>query len=217
MYKPLFFAVSLTLILFSTSSLAQESPSFRINGGMIYPKGSSTGLTGLIQFNYPLSEKISLYVFTGSSIWDKQKSIYRKDFATNDNEMILHSYSADDHSLIPLYVGSSFNMHTNSFFTAFLNIELGYSYLSFNSYDYTIFKDPESGEVLEFYANQSTRKKVTQNLFGLGLGAGLSHPMSENVDLTLSFKFNNVLNANDLLFSYEGTYTLLLTGFNFKI
>ncbi len=217
MYKQFFFAASLSFILFSTFAFAQESPSFRINGGMIYPKGSSTGLSGLIQFNYPLNEKISFYLYTGSSVWDKKKSMYMKDFATNDNEMILHSYSADDHSLVPVYIGSSFNMHTNNFCTAFLNVELGYSYLSFNSYNYELYKHPETGEVLGFYADQKTRKNVTQNLVGLGLGAGISHPMTDDVDLTITFKLNNVLNANNWLFNYEGTYTMLLAGLNFNI
>lgn len=217
MYKKLIFSSVFSLCMLFTITFAQELPSLRVNGGMIYPKGCSTGLSGMLQFNYPLNSRISLYLYTGSSIWDKQKSMYLKDFATNNNENILYSYSADDHSLVPVYFGTSFNMHTNSFCTAFLNVELGYSYLSYNNYDYRIYKDPETGEVLEFYADQTTRKRIGKNLMGFGIGAGISHPMTDNTDLTLSFKLNNVLNVKNWLFCYEGTYTMLLAGINLKI
>ncbi len=219
MYKRFFFAVFFSIIIFSNASTAQESGSFQINGGFIYPMKSSNGLTGLLQFNYPLSLKINLYFYTGYSAWDKYKIVYRQQGTiSNNDQLYFDTYSADDHVLVPFYAGTSFNMHTNKFFTSFLNIEVGYSYLSYNSYDQVIITDEETGKTLEIYADGYTRKKVKENLFGFGVGAGLSHPMTDNIDLTFSFKLNSFLNANyEGLFSYRGTYTMFLAGFNFNI
>lgn len=202
------------------SSYTKNSHSLQFNGGIITPMSSSTGLTGSVQLNYALNERIKLYVYTGYSEWDKYNIVIQlvKEFYSNNEKMFFNSYSADDHILIPVYIGSSVNLHTNKLFTSFLTAEIGYSYLSFNSYDQMRSVNAETGEVLSYRPDVTTKKENKENLFGIGIGAGLFHPISDNTELIFSFKLNSYVNNNlPGLFSRRGTYTAFSAGFNFNI
>ncbi|VAX29037.1 hypothetical protein MNBD_IGNAVI01-3040 [hydrothermal vent metagenome] len=218
MYKPIISSLIFTsLILFNVIS-AQESNSIQINGGLIFPKSSSKGLTGLVQFNYPLNEQIYLYAYSGYSSWDKYYVVFREDYSEIQKKQLFKTYSADDHTLIPVYIGSTINLNTNDFFTFYVTVEAGYAYLHYNSYDNWKSVDPETGEVLGYFVDGASRKEITENLFGIGVGAGISHPMGDNLNLIFSFKLNSYLNSSYYGFlSTQGTYTMFLAGISFNI
>jgi len=208
----------LTLVFFFNIISAQEPNSIGINGGLIFPRSSSKGLTGLVQFNFPINEQFHLYAYSGYSAWDKYYVYFREDYSEVQKELVFKTYSSDDHTLIPFYLGGLLNLHTNDFFTFYVNIELGYSYLSYNRYDHWKSINPETGEVLGYYVDVTTKEEITENLFGIGIGAGISHPMGENLRLIFSFKLNSYLNSHyyDFL-STQGTYSMLLAGISFNI
>jgi hypothetical protein len=205
-------------VLFSIPIFAQGDNSFQINGGIIMPMSSSKGLTTSIQFNYKFNPIIELYGYVGYSSWDKYNITYHEDYSPIQKQQYFKTYSADNHILVPIYLGGKVNFNTNKLFTSFINFELGYSHLSYNSFNNFKSVDPETGEVLGYRSDFSTKKEVSENLFGIGIGAGLSHPMTESLDLVLSFKLNSYINSNYYgLFSTRGTYSMFLAGFNFKI
>lgn len=217
--KKSFFSLLISFIIVLQSIIfAQDSNSIQINGGIVMPMSSSKGLTGIIQFNYPLTSTINLYLYTGYSTWDQYKVTFIEDYSVIQRETIFQSYSADDHKLIPFYIGSRINLHTNKLFTSFISCEIGYSYLSYNSYKNWKSINPETGEVQGYYTDGSTRTKIRENLFGIGIGVGLARPLSENLSLVLSYKLNSNINSSyNGLFSTRGTYSQFLVGFGFKI
>jgi opacity protein-like surface antigen len=209
--------IFISIILCSTLS-AQDSYSIQINGGLISPWSSSDGFLGTAQFNYPVSSKISLYIYSGYSTWDKYIVYYQESLPLVHKQIIFRIYSADDHTLIPIYIGSKINFHTNSLFTAFLNFELGYSFISYNSYDIQKSVNAVTGAVLSYYTDQSSKKRINESVFGLGIGGGLSHPISERLNLILSYKFNSYANSDyPGLFSTKGMYSAFLVGLNYNI
>lgn len=208
-----FLSIFLTKITF-----AQEANSIQINGGIISPMYSSKGYSGLIQFNYPLTKGFSLYLYSGYMWWDQHKVVYLEDNSIVQKQTIFNSFNANDHVLIPVYIGSRINLHTNKLFTSYLTAELGYSFISYNSYQNLRLVNPATGEVLDYYVDQSSRKKNREDLFGLGIGAGISHSLTENLNLVALFKLNSYINSNySGIFSSRGTYTMFLVGFNFII
>jgi len=220
MCKSFFLLIVYSSIFLCEVVLAQDSHSIQINGGIISPRSSSNGLVGSIQYNYSFNTSLIFYAYMGYSAWDRNKVVLHniKEVYTNKSQHYFYSYSEDEHYLIPVYIGTSIDLHTNKLFTSFLEFEIGYSYLSYISYENVIVTDPESGEVLSYYADGSTGENVQENLFGVGIGAGLSHPISSGINLLLTFKLNSYVNENYYgLFSKRGTYTTFLAGFNFNL
>jgi len=218
MLKSLISLIISILVLFHCDISAQELNFIQINGGIIMPMSSSKGLSGIIQFNHPLSSRIQLYLYTGFSSWDKYKVSYLEDHTAIQQETIFRSYSADNHRLIPLYFGSDFKITTNKLFTFSFMFECGYSYLSYNSYKNRKSINPETGEVQGYYIDASSRKSVSENLFGVAIGIGLTRPLSENLKMILSYKLNSNVNSNyQGLFETRGTYFQFLAGFCFGV
>jgi hypothetical protein len=209
----------LFVLLFVTNLvLAQEQYSIQINGGLIAPMSSSKGFTGLAQLNYTITPNISLYIYSGYSGWDQHKVVYHEDYSTIQKEQYFDSYSADEHTLIPVYVGSKIHLLTNKLFTSFINVELGYSHLSYNSYDNWKSVEPATGKVLGYFVDRSSKKEIKEDLFGVGVGLGFSHPITEKMNLILSLKLNSYVSKNYYgLFSTGGTYTNYLLGFEYTI
>lgn len=218
MFKSLFSSVIIVSITTTFSIFAQETNSIQINGGIIMPMSSSKGLTTSIQFNYTVNPILQLYAYTGYSYWDQYNITFHEDSSPNQQQQYFKTYNADSHILIPVYLGAKLNFNTNKLFTSFVNLEIGYSHLSYNSFDNFKSVNPETGEVLGYYPDLSTKKDVSEDLFGLGIGAGISHPITESLSLILSFKLNSYINSSYYgLFSTRGTYTMFLAGFNFNI
>ena len=95
---------------------------------------------------------------------------------------------------------------------------MGYSYLSYNSYEQWKSINPETGEIIGYYADEKTKKVNRENLFGVGIGAGMCRSISRNVELLFAFKLNSFMNEHYYgLFSNRGTYTTFSAGFNFNL
>jgi opacity protein-like surface antigen len=218
MLKSLFSSVILISIIASNSISAQDDNSIQISGGLIMPMSASNGFTSSIQFNYNFNQNIQFYIYSGYSSWDKFYVNYIEDYSTTQKQTLFETYTSDNHILIPVYIGSRINFHTNKLFTSFVTFEVGYSYLSYNSYNIKKEIDPATGEVLSYNPDLSTKKEITENLIGLGAGAGISYPISKNINIILSYRLNSQLNSKYYdFFSSEGTYSAFNLGFNFSI
>lgn len=215
-----YFFISLFLLILTEFSYPQDIHSLQINAGLIKPMSSSNGLSGMLQYNYSVSKILDLYAYTGYSSWDRYKlkiMIDRTEYSHPESNFTT-AYPYDEHILIPVYIGGQVNFHTNELFNSFVNIELGYNYLSYNSYDLIPIKNPETGDIEKYQADITSKQTVKENLIGVGIGAGISHPISTQLSLVFTFKLNSYMNSNYYGFlSTRGTYTMFLGGFSYKI
>jgi len=215
MFKSFFVSSIFIILIVSNIALAQSNNSIQFNGGLIIPRSSSNGLSTSIQYNYSINSNIQFYIYSGYSNWDKYYAHFLWESSSLHN---FSTYIADKHILIPLYIGSRINIHTNKLFTFFTTIEAGYSYLSYNAYGFIKEVDPGTGVVLDYKTDLNTKEKRNENLFGVGAGIGLSHPISNNMNVILAFKLNSQINSSYYsFFSSQGTYTAFNLGFNFKL
>ena len=189
MKKSLFASFVIISIIISSSIYAQDSNSIQFNGGIVMPMSSSKGFNTSIQFNYNYSQNVQFYIYSGYSSWDKYNVNFTEDWSTIQKQTLFKSYTADNHILIPVYIGSRINFHTNKFFTSFATFEIGYSHLSYNSYGIKKEIGIETGEVIAYIPDQNSKKEVNENLFGVGAGVGLSHPITENINIILFIYF----------------------------
>ena len=215
MFKSFFVSAIFIILIFSSIIFAQSNNSIQINGGIIIPRSSSKGLSTSIQYNYSINSNIQFYIYSGYSNWDK----YDAQFSWGSSALHhFRTYIADKHILIPLYIGGRINMHTNKLFTFFTTIEAGYSYLSYNAYGFIKEVDPGTGVILDYKTDLNTKEKRSENLFGVGVGVGLSHPITSNLNVLISFKLNSQINSRYYsFFSNQGTYTALNLGLNLNI
>jgi hypothetical protein len=208
----------LFVIFFSRVILAQGSSSIQLNGGIISPQNSTDGFTTAVQFNYDLNTTISFYASIGYSSWNKFYVSFLEEWSPIQRQTNFETYISDEHIMIPLYVGSKINFNTNKYFTSFVNVELGYSYLKYNSYNYWRSINPETGEVLGYYPDGSTKVEIQDNIIGIGIGLGISHPMSSNMNLILTAKLNsNIYSKYADIFHARETYVSFLAGFSVNI
>lgn len=206
------------IILFFSNIYGQGEESIEFNVGVLYPRSSSNGFATSLKYNLSLNKTFSLYLYTGYSYWDKFKVVYIAEITAVQKKQILPSYSSDNHILIPIYFGTNFNLHTNKLFTSFLEFELGYSYFSYNSYENYAVKNEITGEIISYKADIESKKEVNDNLFGIGIGGGLSHPLSQTLNIILGYRLNSNFNSGDFgLFSAKGTYSTLYLGLNLKL
>jgi hypothetical protein len=216
MYKSVSSAFLFVILL--SAGLSAQDFSIQGNGGIIMPLGSSKGLSGTVQLNYVLNQTFQLYIYSGHSVWDRRYYDYQKPQSNIERGGLTRTYWRDDHVLIPVYAGCRINFHTNKVFTSFVNIETGYSHLTYNSYPLWKTTDAETGKVLEYSPNTGSGKKHSEDLFAIGIGAGISHPMSQNINILLSFKLNSFANSGyNGFFNSMGTYTLFQVGVSFLI
>jgi hypothetical protein len=213
-----FLASVIFSFILTNVSLSQDSHSIQLNWGIIMPMSSSKGLTTSIQFNYSINPQFELYGYLGYSNWDLYKVTFHEELSDVQKQQYFTTYPETDHVLVPIYIGSKINIHTNKLFTSFVNVELGYSYLSYDNYDVIKIINPETNAVINYQTNSTTVEKKRENLFGFGLGAGILHPMTKRLNLILSYKLNTYINSNYFgLFSTRGTYSTFSAGFNFSI
>ncbi len=210
------------LILFGfltfNSFLAQDNHSIQLNGGILFPRSADNGFSTSIQYNYLCSDALGLYISLGYAAWDKNQVIFMEDFSTIQKETRFVSYDSDNHIVIPLFVGTKIYLPETKIFKAFVNIEIGYSYFSYNSYDNVREVDPTTGVVLSYYVDQSTKKEISTNLFGIGFGGGLSHQFINGPNLILAYKINSSLSSSEFsLFGEESTSSTLYIGLELNI
>lgn len=213
----LFFSL-LALVSISGILMAQNSGAIQLNAGAILPINSSKGFSTALQYNYSLSQSVQLYAYSGISYWDENQVVYvfeHSNLPAPDSKV---SYDADEHILIPLYFGSRFNLHSDRLFTTFLNLELGYSHLSYNTYENYEVVNERTGEAADYLVDMKTKRKIQENLFGIGTGLGISHEITVGMELMLSFKLNSFINSNyNGLFTSRGTYNTVSLGLNYGI
>ncbi|MCF8242789.1 MAG: hypothetical protein K9J16_15530 [Melioribacteraceae bacterium] len=215
-----FFSVILllTLIILVENNPAQNNNSIQVSGGMIMPMSSSKGVTASVQYNYQFNSSTQFYLYSGYSFWDKFFVSFIEEWSVVQDQTIFKSYSSDAHKMIPLYIGTRINFHTNKFFTSFVTFELGYSYLSYNTYKVVKITDANTGKILDYEADRTTKRSISENLIGIGGGIGLTHELMENLSVVLAFKLNSHLNSKyyDFLDS-KGIYTAVVLGFDLNI
>ncbi len=212
--------VSLVLIfgLLSDINFAQGNNSIQFNGGIMFARRSSDGASFSMQYNYMLSSKINLYFSAGYSFWDKFYVTYREELNPPQRQEYFRTYNEDNHSLAHSNIGAKYNFHSNKFFTSFLIFEVGYSHLSFDSYGNVRVVNPITGEVTSYDVDLNSRKEISYNLFNIGIGTGLSHSLTQSLDVILSFKINSNFNGDEIGFlSTKGTYSAWQIGLNVKI
>lgn len=212
-------SIAMIFVILSLSTIfAQGRHSIQLNGGVISPQNSSKGFASSVQSNYNLNTTIDFYASVGYSSWDKFYVGFLEEWSPIQKQTRFETHISDNHIMIPLYLGAKINFNTNKFFTSFVNLELGYSYLKYNSYNYQRSVDPETGVVLGYYPDESTKTEIQDNIIGVGVGLGISHPMSSNLNLILTAKLNsNIYSKYADIFHARETYFSFLAGFNFNI
>ena len=220
-YAKLFILIVCITFMPNKISKAQGSFSLQLNGGIIYPIGASRGFSGSLQLNYHINSAFNFYIYSGYSGWDRNKVIYQDEWVDHSvpyQSKKFDSYSEDNHKLIPVYIGSTYNFNTGKLLMPFVNIELGYSYLSYYSYEQMRIVSSVTGVTVNYIPDIKTKKLNSESLFGVGIGGGFLLPVSGIINLLLSLKLNSYINNQYYgLFSTKGTYTTLTAGFSYNI
>lgn len=218
MYKSFLFTLIISSIFLSINVFGQESSSIQLNGGMIFPVSASNGFAGSLEFNYSFNKKLSLYIYSGYSAWGKNRVVFHEDWSVIQKQQYFDSYSNDNNILVPIFIGCKLNLYKNRIFTMFGLLEAGYSHLKYDRYANIKKVDPSTGEVLAFNVDPGSRTPVTENLFGAGIGIGLFHPLTKNLNINLTFKYNLLGNSKySSLISTGKTYTTLLIGLGYSL
>jgi hypothetical protein len=192
--------------------------SVQANGGILIPMSSSKGLSGNVQLNYLYNNNITFYIYSGCNVWDKYNATFKENLSDVQKRQYFTTWLADDHVLIPVNAGCKINLHKNKIFTSFVSAEAGYSHLEYKSYQTWKAINPDTGEVTGYFPNQGTKKQQSENLFSIGFGAGISHPVTERFNLLLAFKLNSYINSHyHGFFSSRGTHTMFQLGLDFVI
>lgn len=212
--------VSITLIslVLSNSLFAQSTHSVQFNGGIIMPMSSTRGLQGTLQYNYKLNPKVQFYITTGYAAWNYFNIYYHADLqSSRQRQQVFKSHSANDHELIPLYLGTRINLQTNNWLTSFVNFEFGYSHFSYYRNKNFLDKDPDTGVVYGFFAGGNIAREV-ENLFGAAIGVGISHPLTKSSYLIFTYKVNSFVNVKgNSILSTRSTNSSFSAGFDFNI
>ena len=199
------------IILYSTKIFSQRGNTIQISSGVMSARNSDKGILGTIQFNYNINDSFSLYTYSGIFYWNTNKVNYYAGQETANN--LRNTYSEDNHKMIPFYIGSRYFFNNSSVFKPFVNIEIGFSYLIFNSYAFNQINNPDGTFTLE--PGNKTEKKDT--FFGAGVGIGASHDIGDNLELLLEFRFNTLKNANYEWLSSGRTLRTFQFGFAYKL
>jgi hypothetical protein len=206
------YLIVITSLILSSIIHPQGKSSFQFSGGIVYPLGSSPGLSGTLQYNYNISPRFNFFVSTDYSKWDKRnfnyvdKSTMARDYKTG--------FSETDHTLSRIMAGGRYLITQPRQFKLFVEAGIGYSYLQYNIYDMREVNNPDGTiELLLVPAG-----KVYEKLFNFSSGIGLIHPIMEKWDMLFEYKINTYLNSQYKgLFSSLSTFSSVQFGFNYKI
>lgn len=187
----------------------QGKYSIQVTGGLISPLNSSKGAMGNVQLNYYNSPDIIFYLNAGLSYWDKTYIHFNVD-----NYTPIESKSQDSHIMSSYYLGARFFVHRDKVLNLFLEGEVGTAFLSYKNY----------GNVLQYTSDGKPvytpvfDSDVNKNLFGLGVGAGITHNLGSRAEMLLELKYNTMASSGySKLFYIDGTSTMLAFGFNLSI
>ncbi|MGA8264005.1 MAG: outer membrane beta-barrel protein [Ignavibacteriaceae bacterium] len=204
------------LCAFQFKLLAQQNNSFQVNGGLMSATDSDKGIIGTVQFNHTINSSFSIYTYSGILYWNNNNityddgAVYKGGAAFNNFQ---NTYTEDSHKLIPFYAGAKYFFNNSSVFRPFVNIEIGFSYLIFNSYDLNQINNPD-GTVTFEPVNKTERNNI---FFGAGVGIGASHDIGDNLELLLEFRFNTLKNSSYDWLSSGRTLRAFQFGFAYKI
>ena len=207
--------VVITVIFFAASINAQSDFSIQLNSGL----SGFSGFSGLLQLNYSLNSDLDLYLYSGYSNVDR-----RINSRLDNHDLGLHQSSnhsrliMGDNNIIPIYFGGSLDFYKNDWITTFANLELGYSHMSFNTYERMLPVHSDAGDVIGYRPDRSTRENHSENLFGTGIVVGASHQITNGLEVLLTLKLNTNTNFGRMkIFSRPTTYTSLLAGLNYRL
>lgn len=212
------FRLSFFIILFFLSisiGHPQSKYSIEANLGIISPFNSSAGLSGSGQFNYSLNDMTQLFFNASYGAWDKYNVFYEyQNYSSeNPNPGPIKTFSADDHSLASINLGSRFKLHENTIINLYFDAQIGLAFFSFNKYNLNEFTNPETGQI-DLIPDLSSPIKVNETLLSFGVGPVFEREINTLLSLYLSVKLNTMLNAGDTNFiSKRGTYFLVSAGF----
>lgn len=209
----------LIAFVFSTT-LHYSQNKYTVEGsiGIISPFNSSSGLTGSIQVNRSLNENLQLFLNSGYGQWDKYNIYYMPEFYSPEfqHNGPYKTYSADDHTLFTINLGTRFFLHENKIINLFFDAQIGISLLSYNQYDLYEIEYPTGQIVL--VPDLSSVVEVDETLFAFGFGPLFERKINSSFSLYISAKLNTMLNAGDTeLISKRGTYFLVSAGFTHTI
>jgi hypothetical protein len=209
----------IAIIFFANSINAQSNFSIQLNSGISDISSSVSGFSGLLQLNYSLNSDLDIYLYSGYSSVDRQTNNRLIHHDLNLSNSRNHSGSImGDNNIIPIYFGGSLDLFENEWITTFANLEMGYSYLSFSTYERMLPINSDAGDVIRYRPDRSTREKHSENLFGTGIGVGASHQITKGLEVLLTLKLNTNTNFDGMkMFSRPSTYTSLLAGLNYRL
>jgi len=189
----------------------QNKISVQLSGGIISPIDASKGLSGLLQLNYSTSENNIIYVNLSTSSWDRNRIYF------NENNMQpIEAYNEINHGLNSIYFGDRITFNRNKYFDAFVDLELGYQHLSYETFDLQRYALP--GGPISYSHIGGTERNESYNLLGTGIGVGIKHHMIGKFDLLLDFKLNTFINDfSSGKFYFHGTYLCYMLGFGYNI
>ena len=207
------------VILFNTFTSAQSKYSLEGSLGIISPINSSAGLLASGQLNYSLNDALQLFCNASYGSWDKYNIFYNYEYYTSENPDTgpFKTFSADDHSLTSINLGSRFKLHENKIINLLIDTQIGLSFLSFNKYKLNQIENQETGQI-DLVPDVSSPLKINETLLSFGVGPVFERKINSSFSLYLSAKLNTMINAGDTDFiSKRGTYFLVAAGFTHAI
>jgi len=190
----------------------QNKLSLELSGGVISPFKSFSGFLGKAQVNYAYSIDNSFYAGFSNSSWAK-------------NEVTIHDpsgktfydvYSEYDHSLYSIFAGNRMIFLRYKTLSLFNDLEIGYQILNYIKTFPQRILNPDG--TVEYLTDYNTQKNVTENLFGLGAGIGITNKITTQAELLLSIKLNSYVGSNYTgLLGSRNTYLTFMGGCIFSL
>ena len=209
--KKIILAVIFSLTVIS-SVHPQSNFSAELDGGVIIPFKSYGGLQGKLQMNYLCFADDYLYASLSYSSWDRNKLVIYDPSGQTFNAL----YSEYNHTLYSFFLGNRFVFFKHKTFSLFNDVELGYQNLNYTR----LFPQRlvNSDGRVEYLADYSKQKDITESLFGLGIVLGLKNSITEKVDLMISTKLNSYINSSfHGLFGSANTNAGVTCGFIYDL
>ncbi len=167
--------------------------SVNLNAGLIMPTTGQTGTLIGLEVTHKINNTWSLYLSSGILNWNRNKVLLSWDYSD------LSSYNEDNHQMYPIYIGTRMVISNIKTFQIYANLELGYNYLKYNSYQNFIITDESTKKILAFYVNQASRRETSENLIGVGFGLGFVQNISNSFSFLVEYKRNTIGNNLDNL------------------
>jgi len=203
-----------------SATLIYPQSKYTVEGsiGIISPFNSSSGLTGSVQINHSLNKNLKLFFNGLYGQWDKYNIYYVPEFYSSEfqHNGPYKTYSADNHSLLSVNLGTRFFLHENKIINLLFDAQIGLSLFSYNEYDLNKIEYP-TGQII-LVPDLNSAVEVNETLFAFGFGPVFERKINSSLSLYLSAKINTMLNAGDTeLLSKRGTYFLVSAGFTHTI